>query len=746
MPKLESFDGKPNEWDSFIFHFRKIAHYHQGSKSQKRDRLLTCLRGKAVTFIQGKSKKTYSTYCSLWDTLDARFGHLELPSTARRHLATIKQEKAESLEDWSMIVSWSRHRRHIQTFRMKLFSRLQQKASWEVARIEQQPMQHQKRTRTQSTMRFQMCGSLWPTCVFSGDRQFLCAKLLLWIRSQDQVNHRSVCPLGWQKNNKPSSSCCRTHYLRVRCLPASSRDYSPASSPRNRSRSPSPGRGRYNCGQPGYFARECPQPQKCFICSGKGHTSADYPVGACDRATSPTRKSESGSESWLGESVRQFVFQDSGGDTMLVPVKINGTRISAIVDTAAQVTVMNPKTRQTLGFKESSLSEVVQLRNAQKESVMSGRLWKHVGLRLGGRKYYLDIVEADINDSFILGMDFLQQHHCKIDLGQNVLEMGDGEKIHATMRGRKKTGCYNVSRVTLEKKAKIPPSSIKICQAKMNNPADVPFLLEGEIHDDVYVLPLLIQGSDFVNVCVVNLSDVPGCLRRHTLLAKAVEVDAMLDPHGAESGDGAQGPVVYVCGEDFDGHIDAELPSICRVESTEDGPEVQFFSAESRDGSLDTVDVKVGPSRDSVSSDGSSLEGTCWHVTAGLPTQKGAEGRSSLSEEANDTDQEIASSSAVYVWWCCHKIVRGTGCKTSWVTSFFCWCFCYTWPRHWGVYHIGPLDQDWNGVSHSSTDETDSIRIWRRGEETLGGHVGSQGNRTKCFGVGFVTGAREKAR
>ena len=235
-------------------------------------------------------------------------------------------------------------------------------------------------------------------------------------------------------------------------------------------------------------------------------------------------------------------------------------------------------------------------------------------------------------------MDFLQQHHCKIDLGQNVLEMGDGEKIHATMRGRKKIGCYNVSRVALEKKAKIPPSSIKICQAKMNNPADVPFLLEGEIHDDVYVLPLLIRGSDFVNVCVMNLSDVPVCLRRHTLLSKAVEVDAMLDPHGKESGDGAQGRVVYVHGDDFDGHIDAELPSICHVGSTENGPGVQFFSAESQDGSLDTsVDVKVGPSRDSVSSDGSSLEGTCSHVRAGLPTQKGAEGCSSVPAEANDT-------------------------------------------------------------------------------------------------------------
>ena len=184
MPKLESFDGKPNEWDSFIFHFRKIAHYHQWSESEKRNRLLTCLRGKAVTFIRGKSKKTYSTYRRLRDTLDARFGHLELPSTARRHLATIKQEEAESLEDFAdrVLIKASEAYPYIPD---EALQSIATESFLSVARIEQRPMQHQKRTRTQSTMRSQMCTSLWPICVFSGDRKFLCTKSLLQIRSQD---------------------------------------------------------------------------------------------------------------------------------------------------------------------------------------------------------------------------------------------------------------------------------------------------------------------------------------------------------------------------------------------------------------------------------------------------------------------------------------------------------------------------------------------------------------------------------
>ena len=124
--------------------------------------------------------------------------------------------------------------------------------------------------------------------------------------------------------------------------------------------------------------------------------------------------------------IRQFNWAPNQALTMMVPVWIGRRKIMAVVYTAAQVMLINRRLSQELGCEDPV--ERVQLRNAQMDSWMDGGIVQHFGFRLGGRKYFWDVVEADIGDDFIIGIDFLESVKCKIDLESNVLELGNGDR------------------------------------------------------------------------------------------------------------------------------------------------------------------------------------------------------------------------------------------------------------------------------------------------------------------------------
>ena len=107
-------------------------------------------------------------------------------------------------------------------------------------------------------------------------------------------------------------------------------------------------------------------------------------------------------------------------------------KIMAVIDTTAQVTLINRRLSQELGCQD--LVERVQLQNAQMDSWMDGGIVQHFGFQWGRQKYFWDVVEADIGDDFIIGVDFLKSVKCKIDLEGNVLKLGNGDRVQAMMK------------------------------------------------------------------------------------------------------------------------------------------------------------------------------------------------------------------------------------------------------------------------------------------------------------------------
>ena len=181
------------------------------------------------------------------------------------------------------------------------------------------------------------------------------------------------------------------------------------------------------------------------------------------------------------------------GKSITVDAHIQGSKVTAVIDTAAQVSLVSTRLGEWLDLKPTE--ECVRLHNAQADSWMEGRVLQPVGIQLGGRHYQWQLVEADISDPFILGLDFLEANGGKIDLGLHTLELNGGGKIFAKIVHNGEEG-YHVSRVTVRKRVTVPPMSIKFVQTSFQNPAEVDFNIEPNQELPVTVLPCVVKGSN----------------------------------------------------------------------------------------------------------------------------------------------------------------------------------------------------------------------------------------------------------
>ncbi|ELU13954.1 hypothetical protein CAPTEDRAFT_199105 [Capitella teleta] len=101
-PKLGSFDGRVDgvEWHSFLMQFDRIANRCQWALHVRINRMIECLRGKALNFVATLPEWAREDYAELVRRLEARFGRREPPVTVRRKLQDLEQETDETIEEF----------------------------------------------------------------------------------------------------------------------------------------------------------------------------------------------------------------------------------------------------------------------------------------------------------------------------------------------------------------------------------------------------------------------------------------------------------------------------------------------------------------------------------------------------------------------------------------------------------------------------------------------------------------------
>ncbi|CAC5375552.1 unnamed protein product [Mytilus coruscus] len=251
-------------------------------------------------------------------------------------------------------------------------------------------------------------------------------------------------------------------------------------------------------------------------------TSQHEKPNACKAGLTGTCK-----QNFEGLKISEVSVNDSYGPTvaasLILNVKINGVDVDAVVDTAAQVTIISEKFMKKLQ-PPLELKSSVTLKGAGAENKIKARYANRVSIRMGKTETKWQIIVADITDSLLLGLDILQHLKAVIDLANYTVKINN-QTLHASaVKSNNKE--MKVCRVSLNQNVIIPSMTA----------IELSAMLEGTVNSDIciqpnqklngIIMPYIVTIPDkTVPITIRNLTDKNISLRKGTNLGTAVEID-----------------------------------------------------------------------------------------------------------------------------------------------------------------------------------------------------------------------------
>lgn len=143
----------------------------------------------------------------------------------------------------------------------------------------------------------------------------------------------------------------------------------------------------------------------------------------------------------------------------MLGISINGKPVQAIVDTAAQITVISQAFANTF-TPPLVRGEKVTMKSAGSSDFIDANYCKNIQICIGNTQedpITWTALIADISDPVILGLDFLKAQNATIDLNVIQIVLG-GKRMNATLldAGVKQV---QIARVKLSQKVRVEPFS-----------------------------------------------------------------------------------------------------------------------------------------------------------------------------------------------------------------------------------------------------------------------------------------------
>ncbi|CAC5358486.1 unnamed protein product [Mytilus coruscus] len=184
-------------------------------------------------------------------------------------------------------------------------------------------------------------------------------------------------------------------------------------------------------------------------------------------------------------------------------ISINDVTVNAVIDTAAQVTLMSEEFAKKLKlpviFKGS-----LMLKGAGKDNSITARYTERV--KVGKTDTKWKIIVAKINDQVILGLDFLKHLDAGIDLTD--LSITIRGETHLINEVKSENSSFKICRITLEETLIVPPNSTVRLPVQLAEEFENEVAIQPNKSLNGLIMPNILTKADLrVPIVLNNLTD-----------------------------------------------------------------------------------------------------------------------------------------------------------------------------------------------------------------------------------------------
>ncbi|VDI47032.1 Hypothetical predicted protein [Mytilus galloprovincialis] len=467
-PKMSTYDGR-SDWRPYLVQFNHIANRYNWTNQDRLDKLIECLRDRALKFFTTMPKSVQEGYQAVCKKMEDRFGRKDLPHVIRRQLQDLRQlpeepldEYAERTQDLATDGFPGTPDDFIQIVATDAFLKgcMDKKAA--LTAMDKDPDSLDKAlkyVKSAVTNQKVILGNKKPevkrvtfheteTDVYDshGDHESTSVRALYRKGASDtDVISRFESRLKKTEEDVQDTKTSIKQILDILKRGNSTNRFGQQQRLSSPGRSPIRDNKCFNCGEEGHFIAQCEKP--------KSRSPQRY--GNRSRSPSPNVNRESLNSNGLKKpptlsldkqtevNLYKTNIPDSDAKTLYIPVGVNSKKTFGVIDTAAQVSVISKTFFDQLTYKPKIKGNII-LKGAGACSEINAGIAENVNLDIGSSTVKWDMVVAEITDNLILGIDFLESQKAIIDLTDYSIKL-KGEKVPSFMTSnRQRTTNENI--------------------------------------------------------------------------------------------------------------------------------------------------------------------------------------------------------------------------------------------------------------------------------------------------------------